>query len=685
MAPDETPADSTGLPTAIAGPRAVWAGAGVLAFVLAIVLGAAAVSLVVSIPPQAGDTLLSRLSTGAQASGFVILALTGAVLLQRTPSHRLGWLLSAAGLLQLLALVVMGYAVLAAGRGAPLPGVVLWMTNWLWVPAQTVLMLVLLHFPDGRRLRGTVWRLVELAVVAWGIVATLVTALLPGPLGATTLEQLDNPLGWQAAGSALTALLSPTFLVLPFLTMASAAALIWRWRQGTIVDRQQLRWVGAAAVITVLAAPLVLLGTDSSEAPLAVAALLLPSAIALAVLRRRLWEMGVLARSVVSVGVTVLLLATAYLLGVRSTQASTTGQWTPLLLGLCVAAAAIPAHRLVRAAVDRFLLGTNGDPDQVAQDLRAQLHSGPLDTLQDIVRRLAHTLRLGWVGFEDEAGRLLVVAGDPIGGGRQVLRLPVVTGGHAVGHLLAEERAPGEGLSPRDQRVLRDVAMASALVVRSVQSDRRLEESAVRLRTVRGEERARLQRDLHDGLGPALGGIGMRTEAARNLLAAAEPSLVDEQLAKIGDQTQDAVAEIRRLIEELRPTTLGEVGLAEAVRVAVEGAAEGLEHSMHLRLPEKLGSRVEVAAYRILVEAVRNAARHAEATRVTVDGQMVGEELVLTVLDDGCGLGGAQPGVGRRAMAERAEEVGGSVLVSDRPDSGTSVIARIPLDGKGSR
>lgn len=664
-------------PLAVAGPRPLWSGAGVVTLVAALVLGVAATSLVVSSPQQAAaDSLLSRLSTGAQAFGFLILAVTGAVLVQRAPSHRLGWLLSSAGLLQLLSLTVMGYAVLTSSTSSPPPSVALWATNWLWVPAQTVLLMVLLHFPTGRRPRGTFWRVVELAILGWGVVATGVTALLPGPLGATTLEHLDNPFGWQGAGEVLHALLSPMFLVLPFLTMTAAAALIWRWRQGAMVERQQLRWVGAAALLTVLAAPLVLLGTDSSEAPLAVAVLLLPSAIAVAVLRTRLWEMGVLARSVVSVGVTVLMLATAYLIGVRSA----TAQWIPLVLGLIVAAVCIPLHRLVRAGVDRFLFGVNGDPGRVAQDLRTQLHTGPLDTLHEVVDRLATTLRLGWVGIEGEAGEPLAAAGRRSGGGHQVHGVPVVTGGHRVGRLLVEERVPAEGLSPRDHRVLTEVATAAALVVRAVQTDRRLEESAARLRGVRGEERARLQRDLHDGLGPALGSIGMHAEAARNLLEADQPARADEQLVRIGAQAQDVVAEIRRLIEELRPTTLGEAGLAEAIHKAVEGAADGLEHSIRLELPESIDSRVEVAAYRIVVEAVRNAARHAAASSVSVEARVEAGDLVLRVTDDGLGLGGAPPGVGRRAMTERATELGGSVLVTDCPGGGTEVTARIPLD-----
>ena len=657
-------------------PRPRLAGAGAGAFVLAVALGSVALGMVIGVPGQGiVDSVVSRVNAGVQAVGFTILTLTGAVLMHRRPGHALGWLLAGAGIAQLLTMSTVGYVTLAANSGFALPAVALWATNWMWVPAQVGILLVLLRFPDGR-LPGRGWRFVEYAALGWGAVTLLTTAFLPGPVGLTTRE-VDNPFGLAAAGPLLHALLSPLFLLLPLLTVAAALAPLLRWRRAGVHDRQQLRWIAAAAALTVVAAPLVLLGTDTADSLLALASLLFPAAIAVAVLRRRLWELGVIARAMLSLGVTGGLLVGAYVAAVRWLA----GDVVPIVAGLVVAAAAIPTHRLIRRLFDRFLLGTNGDPLTVAADLRATLTAGPLDTLGDVSARLAHALRLPWVGFEDEDGGVVAEAGER--GTAAVLGVPVLTGGRRVGRLLAQERTAGEAFSPRDVTVLSEVADAAALVVRAVHADERLAESRQRLGTVRREERARLQRDLHDGLGPVLGGITLRAEAAHNLVSSgADPDRVVEQLESIGTDAEGAVAEIRRLIDELRPTALGEAGLAEAVEVAVASLADGLVRRVALDLPDALGSRTEVAAYRIVVEAVRNVVRHAEAHTVTVEGRVEREELVLSVGDDGRGLGEAPPGVGIRAMTDRATELGGSLTVRDHEAGGTEVIARLPL-GRG--
>lgn len=664
-------------------PRPRWAGAGAAALVPAIGLGTAALMLVI-VPPHQGprDTFLYRAEAFLQGVGFLILAVTGAVLLHRRPTHAMGWLLSGAGTAQLVTMAIIGFASLAAVTGDTLPDVLLWATNWVWVPAQVGVHLVLLRFPDGR-LPGKRWRVVEYAVLTWGLITAGTTALLPGPVGPTNLEHLHNPYGWEAAGPVLHGMLSPLFLVLPLLTVACAAAPVLRWRRAAAHDRQQLRWVAAAAALTVVAAPLVLLGTESGgSAVLALATLLLPAAIAVAVLRRRLWELGVLARSVLAAGVTGTLLIAAYVAVVRWVD----GPLVPLFVGLLVAAVAVPVHRLVRRLLDVFLLGTKGDPAAVARDLRRQLRSGPVDTLRDTASRLAYALRLPWVGFEDVDGAIVAQFAHEAAGtdeSRAVHSVPIITGGQRVGRLLAHERATGEGLSPRDVGVLTEVAAAVALLMRTAHADDRLADSRRRLGTVRREERARLQRDLHDGLAPVLGGITLRAEAARNLLDAGvdDGRRIVTQLDAIGTAAEGAVAEIRRLIDELRPTALGEAGLVEAIRLGLEsiGDDDGVTFSLDLHPPAELDSRVEVAAYRIVMEAVRNAVRHSAARCVRVEGRRDGPELLLEVIDDGRGLGDFTPGVGMRAMTERAAELGGSLVVGQAAGGGAAVVARLPL------
>lgn len=218
-----------------------------------------------------------------------------------------------------------------------------------------------------------------------------------------------------------------------------------------------------------------------------------------------------------------------------------------------------------------------------------------------------------------------------------------------------------------------------------------LQRSRERLVTAREEERRRIRRDLHDGLGPALAGIALTARGARNLLAR-DPASSEELLAKIEDEARAATDEIRRLVYELRPPALDELGLVGALREqasrlgsenvvsAARSDSDGLQVAVEgpADLPA-LPAAVEAAAYRIAVEALTNVARHAAAhvctIRVDVDGT-----LDVEIDDDGRGLPpDARFGVGFDSMRERAEELGGRFTVEPRVGGGTRVRASLPI------
>ncbi|MGZ8736882.1 MAG: sensor histidine kinase [Nocardioides sp.] len=201
-----------------------------------------------------------------------------------------------------------------------------------------------------------------------------------------------------------------------------------------------------------------------------------------------------------------------------------------------------------------------------------------------------------------------------------------------------------------------------------------------RLRGVRVGERSRLQRDLHDSLGPMLGSISMRVESVRNLLDANAPRAeVDRVLASIGAETENAVVEVRRFIDELAPSALADTDLVTALRRLVNGYAESaipVTLSIDADLPA-LDAAAEVALYRVAGEALRNVARHAEATRCVVTLRVEDGDVVLEVLDDGVGLRDQPAGVGRRAMADRITALDGAFTLSERPVGGVQLTARL--------
>jgi two-component system NarL family sensor kinase len=202
----------------------------------------------------------------------------------------------------------------------------------------------------------------------------------------------------------------------------------------------------------------------------------------------------------------------------------------------------------------------------------------------------------------------------------------------------------------------------------------------------REEERRRLRRDLHDGLGPTLAAIGLRAEASAETLDS-DPATARRLLDELGAEVRTALADIRRLVEGLRPPALDELGLLGAIEQqagrleAGAGLAPGTRFVVDgpgSPLPE-LPAAVEVAAYRIAVEALTNVVRHAEAGTCHVQ-ILTDDDLVIEIVDNGRGLPHDQrPGTGFESMHERAAELGGTLTIARRDSGGVRIVARLPI------
>jgi signal transduction histidine kinase len=459
----------------------------------------------------------------------------------------------------------------------------------------------------------------------------------------------------------------------------------WSLEQADGNERRALTWSTLVWVVTGLGATTAAFLAESGDwmsftdmGPGFVAAAALgPPGMAMGSLQREILDVrGLVTRAVVVATVLVTFVAVA--IGVTALVEEVGGRsaaTTPVIVLCAILAFGVrPLQVMLRGVVDQLLFGDRPDPLTAATSLADRIGDDPalaLDMVREALVLPYASLRAGGIS--------LAASGSEVTHTRTLtLRL----GDDTFGEMVVGLRAGDLRLSRADDDVLRLVAPLLAQTMRARAMSRDLQTSREAVVTAVEEERRRLRRDLHDGLGPTLSGVAFATDAARNQLRS-DPARADELLAELRAETTAAIAEIRRLVEGLRPPALDELGLAGAVRQHAGSLhrATGARLEVDLDLPAALpplSAASEVAAFRIVVEALTNVARHAGATRAWVSVHAVGGQLRLSVDDDGRPTGPWAPGVGINSMRERAEQVGGSFTATPGPDGG-HVAAVIPL------
>lgn len=618
----------------------------------------------------------------AAAVGF---GLAGALVVALRPANRVGWLLAAIGVIQALSLLGSNYG--QAGIHDPSASLpehawAMWFSEWIWWPAHSLVpTLLLLVFPDGR-LPSRRWRPVAATAVLAAALGAIGWALMPA--AQSDVEGLYPPAYEHPGPSSFAAadiLLSVSLLALVLALVGSLTALVRRFRRSAGAERQQLEWVlvGALALVVLLVAGFFI---PPPVGPLLVGIgmVCLPAAMAVAVIHHRLWDIDVvLSRSLLfgtlTVGVVAVYAVSVLVLG-RLLGAST---GAPLVATALVAVAIQPAYQRVRRVVNRFVYGDRDDPASALRHLGARLgatqRSG--DVLVDVAEAIGRRLRVPYVAVE-ESGVPVAVWGEPVAA---LERIPLSHRGGEVGTLVVGTAA-GDRLRRAGWRALHELAPHVAVVVRAQHLARDLERSHERLLATRADERQRLRRELHDGLGPTLAALALEVDRGR-LLVARDSKSAMRLLDGLSAQIRDAVGGVRAIVDDLHPPALDELGLPGAVRAVAERFAGELEISV--QVPPDLPvvpAAVELAAYRIAAEAITNAARHSGAAscRVTFTAA---DELELRVVDDGNGVpAGASEGVGLPSMRERAAALGGSCTIRRPAEGGTEVLARLPLNAR---
>jgi signal transduction histidine kinase len=346
-----------------------------------------------------------------------------------------------------------------------------------------------------------------------------------------------------------------------------------------------------------------------------------------------------------------------------------------------VAVGFAPVRERLLAAVDRLLFGDRRDPYKVLAGLGRRLDSSEAAPLEEAATTIATSLRLPFVRIEvDGEVPLAASTGTPVDG---VHTVSLAFRGSELGRLVVAPRSPHDPFRPADLRLLDDLGRQLGVTAHATRLAAALQRSRESLVTAREEERRRLRRDLHDGLGPALAGVALGLDAVGRLTAA-EPARAADLAGQLKHEVQASLADVRRLVEDLRPPALDQLGLAGAVRQQARLISErdpGLEVGVEARGVADLPAAVEVAAYRIASEALRNVSQHASARHCRVCLSLNGNGVLrVEVEDDGVGLAAdRRAGVGLTAMRERAAELGGTFRTGPASSGGTRVTAILPV------
>lgn len=355
--------------------------------------------------------------------------------------------------------------------------------------------------------------------------------------------------------------------------------------------------------------------------------------------------------------------------------------WMNLVALIMIVLTFLPVRGWLQRGVTQLVYGQHDNPYALLSQVNVHLEATqPSPALAPaIATSIAATLKLPYVAIETQLGpETLTTAYGAPPPHADLVTIPLAYRDTALGTLRVAARGAHEQLSLADTKLLHDLARQVGITLHAAQLTDALQMAREHLVTAREEERRRIRRDLHDGLGPTLAALRLQLGAVRRVLRQ-DPDQAEAMIDTLRDDVRVATATIRQLVYGLRPPLLDELGLVGAIH-ALDLTAHGI--SLTVIMPDHLPplpAALEVALYRIAAEATQNVARHARATNCTVQIEDTPATLTLTVTDNGIGLPPEHAtGVGFVAMRERADELGGGCVVATLPQGGTRVTATIP-------
>jgi signal transduction histidine kinase len=633
----------------------------------------------------------------------IAVPVIGLVLTIRRPENPIGWVFLLAGIGIAFSGFGTDYAIhaLRVDPGSlPFPRVFVWIANWIWPVAIFMLIFLFLLFPDGH-LRSRRWRWVAqpagvaLALLVFGSLL-LATATWSQPLKNNT----TTPPG--LIGVVATVVFVVAFASFPIAIIASFVSVVLRYRSSVGEERLQLRWfvtaAGLVAVIFALSFPFSGFAPAFFNIASPLALLFLYAAIAIAVLKYRLYEIDVVIGRTVVFALLAAFITGVYVALVVGVGTLVGNSRSPLLSALAAAVIAVafqPVRQWARRLANRVVYGKRATPYEVLSGFAER--AAETYSTEDVLPRLVRVLAEGigatearvWLSVGQD---LRLAAAWPVDGQVPPLRLdgpdrlpafpeserafPVRHGGELLGAISVVTSA-SDPLGPDRQRLVEDVAAQTGLVLRNVRLIEELRESRRRIVAAQDVRAKALERNIHDGAQQQLVALGVKLRILGQLVER-DPEKSKSLAAELQAESTDALENLRDLARGIYPPLLADKGLAAALEsqarksaVPVSVQAVGLG-----RYPQE----IEAAVYFCCLEALQNIAKYAKASTATVRLEDLAGTLMFEVTDDGAGFDPAATGFGTglQGMADRLDALAGSLDVRSAREQGTTVAGRVP-------
>ena len=680
-------------------------------------------------------TLLVRLTTSSwwNVGAFFALSTTGALIASRRPGNPVGWLYCAMGFLGALTTFAEQYAIrgLVEHPGS-LPAAVFmaWLEQWsFWFVFPAGIALVLLLFPTGRpaspRWRPLVWiglTCALLMVIGSMFGPGLLTDALRPPSGPGADFGVQNPVGIGPLGFALGLADLVGRIGAFLLILIAAVGIVIRLVRSRGDERQQLKWVAyVGSVIGIGVVGTIFLGSggpfgNPALQDFAFGVLLagfvvgLPVATAIAVLKYRLYDIDLVINKTLLFGAMAAFITVVYVAIVVGIGhlVGTGGKPNLALSILATALVAVvfqPVRERLQRVANRLVYGKRATPYEALSKFSERIASAYSG--EEVLPRLAQTIAESTgaahavIWAKDGAENTTLASWpDPNGssipestsaGSSSDRVVPVQDHGEVLG-ALSIRKARGDTVTPRDEKMLADLASPAGVVLRNLQlthelraqlaeisvQTNELQASSARIIAAQDSTRRRLERNIHDGAQQHLVAIAVKLRLAATL-AKRDPGRATRLLDELEVETHQALETLHALARGIYPPILRELGLESALRA--QATRFSLPVDVSATSVTRYPSEVEAAAYFCCLEALQNVAKHAKATRVRIRLEDVGGELCFSVDDDGIGFDPlrVRNGSGLQNIADRLAALGGHLAVNRGPDGGTSLRGRVPI------